>query len=309
MLNEARLRAAAKTFRALFFQAVEQDTSLWRELLALLSMEVTSTGDSENYNWLGAPPKMTEWIGDRVLQRLRAAGTEIKNKKWANGIEVQSETIDDDKLGLVRPRIVSMSEAYWLNRWEQVLYQLNYGASVVKSYNYDTDSQYFFDTQHSEGDSGEQANVTTNLLDADSYAAARAAMQNLKNDRGVKMGISPTHLLVCPTLEGMGRELLMCERNPAGATNKWYKTAELVVVPGLDAGDFTADKAWMLLDARKAIKPVIDQVRKQVVFSALEKPDDQNVFMRSTYNYGADYRGNAGPALWQLVYASLGSGT
>lgn len=308
MLNEARLRAAAKTFRALFFQSIEQDTSLWRELLALVSMEVTSTGDSENYNWLGAPPKMTEWVGDRLLQKLAAYGTEIKNKKWANGLEVLSETIDDDKLGLVRPRIVSMAEAYWLNRWELALACITAG-KTTKGYDYDACGSYFLGTTHQEGDSGVQANLTTDLLDADSYASARAVMMNLKNDRGVKMGVIPTHLLVCPTLEGMGRQILMAEKNSAGASNIWYRTAELVVVPGLDAGGMTANKAWALLDARKSLKPIIDQVRKQVVFSALEKPDDQNVFMRSTYNYGADYRGNAGPGLWQVLYVSDGSGT
>ena len=84
----------------------------------------------------------------------------------------------------------------------------------------------------------------------------------------------------------------------AAADRKFQAAANVRKEHETSVAEFEAQKAGF-----------IDQVRKQVVFSALEKPDDQNVFMRSTYNYGADYRGNAGPALWQLLYASDGSGT
>ena len=44
-------------------------------------------------------------------------------------------------------------------------------------------------------------------------------------------------------------------------------------------------------------------------FAALEKPDDYAAFHFNVFEYGADYRGNAGGGLWQLLYVSDGSGS
>ncbi|KQC03146.1 MAG: hypothetical protein APR55_07110 [Methanolinea sp. SDB] len=70
-------------------------------------------------------------------------------------------------------------------------------------------------------------------LDATYYAAARAAMMSFTNDEGVPLGIVPTHLVVPPTLEANGRAVVEAQSNAAGASNVWYGTAKLVVVPWL----------------------------------------------------------------------------
>ena len=71
-------------------------------------------------------------------------------------------------------------------------------------------------------------------LNATNYAAARAAMMAFKKDDGVTpLGIVPTHLVYPPSLESAARILLVNERNDAGASNPWYKTAEPVLVPWL----------------------------------------------------------------------------
>ena len=70
-------------------------------------------------------------------------------------------------------------------------------------------------------------------LSATTYATARETMLGLKGDYGRPLGIMPTHLIVPPSLEGEGREILDAERNSQGATNIWRGTAELVVVPWL----------------------------------------------------------------------------
>lgn len=70
-------------------------------------------------------------------------------------------------------------------------------------------------------------------LDATSYAAARAAMMSMKGDYGRPLGIVPNLLVVPPSLEGAAKDILVVERNAAGATNKWQNTAELLTVPWL----------------------------------------------------------------------------
>ena len=70
-------------------------------------------------------------------------------------------------------------------------------------------------------------------LDATDYAAARAAMMSFTNDNSVPLGIMPTHLVVGPTLESSGRAVIEAQFNSSGASNVWYNTAKLVVVPWL----------------------------------------------------------------------------
>ena len=70
-------------------------------------------------------------------------------------------------------------------------------------------------------------------LDATNYASARAAMMSFTNDNSVPLGIMPTHLVVGPTLESSGRAVIEAQFNSSGASNVWYNTAKLVVVPWL----------------------------------------------------------------------------
>lgn len=70
-------------------------------------------------------------------------------------------------------------------------------------------------------------------LNAANYAAARAAMIGLKGDYGRPLGIMPNLLVVPPSLEQQGRDLLVAQRTSAGADNVWQGSAELLVVPWL----------------------------------------------------------------------------
>lgn len=72
-------------------------------------------------------------------------------------------------------------------------------------------------------------------LTAANYAAARAAIMSFTGDHGRPLGLVPDLLVVPPTLEGDAREILMNERDAAGATNKWRNTAELLSSPWLKA--------------------------------------------------------------------------
>jgi len=64
---------------------------------------------------------------------------------------------------------------------------------------------------------------------------------------------------------------------------------------------------WYLLDLSRPIKPIILQIRKRPQFVAMDRPEDENAFMRKKFRYGVDDRKNVGYALWQLAYASKGA--
>lgn len=65
-----------------------------------------------------------------------------------------------------------------------------------------------------------------------------------------------------------------------------------------------AGAPWFLVDATRAVKPLIFQKRQDYQFVAMDKPDDEAVFSRKIFRYGVDARVNVGFGLWQLAYAS-----
>lgn len=65
------------------------------------------------------------------------------------------------------------------------------------------------------------------------YKLARESLLGMKGDYGRPLGINPRLLVVPPTLEEAGLELLNAERDAAGATNVYKGTAELLVSPWL----------------------------------------------------------------------------
>jgi phage major head subunit gpT-like protein len=70
-------------------------------------------------------------------------------------------------------------------------------------------------------------------LNAANYAIARAAIQNMRGDGGRPLGLVPNLLVVPPSLESAGRQILNSEYGTGGITNEWRGTAELLVVPWL----------------------------------------------------------------------------
>lgn len=66
-------------------------------------------------------------------------------------------------------------------------------------------------------------------LDAAAYAAARAAMMAFKSDSGRPLNVTPTHLVVPPSLESAARQIVVADRDAGGAANVWHGSAELIV--------------------------------------------------------------------------------
>lgn len=82
-------------------------------------------------------------------------------------------------------------------------------------------------------------------LDAEHYQAARITMQQLRGDQGGMLGVTPTLLVVGPSLEAAARRLLKATQIGSTSTvgdttvgyaetNVWYQSADLLVSPFLD---------------------------------------------------------------------------
>lgn len=78
------------------------------------------------------------------------------------------------------------------------------------------------------------AQASKSALDGDNYSELRTRMRQMRGDYGRKLKVRPSLLIVPPSLEKKGLELINAERNAAGATNVWRDTAKLMVAEWLD---------------------------------------------------------------------------
>jgi len=261
-----------------------------------IAMEVPSTTGENQYEWLGEVPGMKEWVDERTLEDLKAWDYTIKNKDWESTIAVDRNTIEDDQLGIIRPRVMSLAVAAKTHPDELVFSLLAQGFSQTCF-----DGQYFFDTDHPLADGSTQSNKITLPLDATGLKTALATLRRLKGWTGRSLNLKATHLVVPPELEWTARELLQAERDASGATNILRGT-----IPNIIVSPYLTDtNNWFVLDASKPVKPLILQMRKRPEFVSLDDPkQSETVFMRKKYLYGVDARYNVGYGLYQLAVGS-----
>jgi len=119
-----------------------------------------------------------------------------------------------------------------------------------------------------------------------------------------------------PMIQGLGaaakqhRDILVFGLLAAGFTTACYDGQYFFdtdhPVAGASVSNFGggAGTAWYLLDLSRPVKPLIFQVRREPQFVAMDRPDDEHVFMRRKFRYGVDDRKNVGFGFWQMTYAS-----
>jgi phage major head subunit gpT-like protein len=262
-----------------------------------IATTVDSTLPSETYGWLGQPPAVRQWTDERIPKGLSEFSYTIKNLKWEASVRVDAEVLEDEQYGQVKMRVSQLPGAIARHQNKLVFNALANGFSTLCY-----DGSNFFDTTHSENNSGTQVNKFTSLaLNATNYATVRAAMALFKDDQGELIGQMGDTLVVPPALEGVARTILnadmIADTNGGGTTNVWKGSAELFVNPFL-----TDTNDWFLINTKAYIKPIVFQNRIPVQFKALDgSSDSDNAFMRDAYLYGVRARYNVGYGDWRTA--------
>ena len=292
IVNQQALRGIYTGFKTIFAKAFDDTKPLYDRVATV----VPSVAGEESYKWLGTIPMMREWIGDRQIKSLTASDYTIKNKDFEVTVGVPRNDIEDDRIGLYTPAIQSLGQSAALHP-DELVFVLLPGGFTNKCY----DGQPFFSDAHKVGKKT-VSNKGTAKLSPESYAAARAVIMSMTDEHGRPLKIVPDLLVTGPALETEARKILLADQID-GTTNVLKGTAEPLSVPDL-AGN---DSMWFLLCTKKPIKPLIYQERQKAKFVSMTAENDENVFMRKEFLYGADSRGNSGYAFWQMAYGSDGS--
>ena len=252
-----------------------------------------STTDKETYAWLGAVPAMSEWKDRRAIGGMYENDYTLKNKNYESTIEVDRNTIEDDKYQLIAPRVKSLAMRCVRFFNQMVFTQLNGSHATYKAY----DGNYFTLATHPAiGDSG----TFVNYLSGDYASAvdkiligldlAVATMRKFKDDRGVPMNLVPDCIVAPPELEFLIQTALFPPvANEVRPELAFFPRSRIWTSPWLtDAKDF------YVCCTRAEVMPIILQMRKEPEVVALDDPKSEHVFMQRTFLYGVDTRFTTG---------------
>ncbi len=293
IINSQALRALDVSFSTLY----NKGFSSKQPKHPLIATEVPSSTSEENYGWIGQLPKMKEWLDERTIANLNAYTYTIKNKTFESTIGIDREVLEDDRYGVYAPSFEMMgTEA--ATAPDETVFELLQKGFKEKCY----DGQPFFSDQHKSGEKT-FSNKTDAKLSQESFIAARTAIMSYTGDQDKPLKLVPNVLVVPPALEMEARRILEAEMVD-GSSNITKGLAKVEVVSEL-AND---PDAWYLMVTNEPLKPMILQMRKKPKFTALNKDDDLNVFLKKKYLYGVDGRWNAGFGFWQMAYGSTGKG-
>jgi len=272
-----------------------------------IMMEVQSTTQTENFAWLGSVPRMRVFDGERKPVQLGAYKYAIDNEEYEASMAIDLKDVDDDQTGkyaILAGQIGQASASFP----EELLYsQILPGGFSGLAY----DGQFFFDTDHSVGASGNQSNLLTDKLGPTSFDAAVSMFYNFKDDQGRPLNTSLRLKLIVPVaLRATARNLIQKERLADGSDNPNYQAAEVQVNPWL-----TDPNAWYLINTEGTVKPFVKLNRKYEPLSVLgHLPNAASVinqaeseFMRRKVYTGTYWRGAVGYGLFQKAVASTGA--
>lgn len=299
LVNKSTLDSVFTGLKTIFNNALKAQPGNW----AKTAMEVPSTGEGEDYAWLSRFPKMRKWIGDKFVKALEVGKYYAKNEDWETTIGVKRNHIEDDKLGIYNVQAQGAGEsAGELN--DIIVDDLKNNAFVKTG----IDGQYFYDSDHEVGGASVSNKLTIALSAATkaaavaSYGAARTMMMNFKDDEGMPLRLVPDILEVPPALDTIAKTMVESKELDDGTTNPFYNTAKVEVNPAL-----TSDTAWFLHVTSKAVKPFIVQMRKRPVFVKQTGEDNDDVFNKAEYKFGAEARATGVYGFWQLSVGSDGT--
>jgi phage major head subunit gpT-like protein len=289
--------------RALFRQTVIQATAEYAKLCEVLE----SDSDSESAHWLGAIGPYEDWTDELPIRDLARYKFTIQNKRMGKAIQVERTALRVDRLGLLKPKIVELAIRGAQVPDKLVLQKLLLSGFTSKCY----DGQFFFDSDHEEEASGVQSNIPgagEAVFSKANLELAIKKMELIKDGTGEPLGVSPTHLVVGPELKIAARELLNSttiviagdsDRTvPAG--NGLSGALELVTTP------YITGPQWFLLDLAHAAKPFVFQRVDPPELATVTDINDAHVALKDSLIFRGRTVCNAGYALWQYAFGSLG---
>lgn len=270
-----------------------------------LATVIPSDGADEEYGMLGSVPSVREWLGEREFHTPRAAKFTIENKLWESSLVVKKTDIRDDRMKMYVPMFEQLAVRAARHPDKLLLGTLAVNGVGATS-GLALDGQYFFDTDHSWGDSGTQDNdLTQNITTPSaptidefrtSAALALQALLSFKDDKGEFLhddvvlndngGMQLLALVPLNMFEVATKAFTSGILINNGETHMPIVTAEVVATPHFGA----AGVYWDLYRTDTPFKPYIFQQREPLTRQMKDLDDlewkDVKFMTQARYNLG-----------------------
>jgi len=295
-----------------FYKALA--VALGAEWINAVSNYFTSDQAYEEYAWLGQTPAMREWIGGRNAKKMREEAFTIRNKHYEATIDILIRHLRRDHSGQALVRIKEMAKRA-NTHWASLLSTLIINGASTECY----DGQYFFDTDHEEGDSGSQSNDITVDISAlpvatagtttlpavaemqFSIAKAIEAIVGFVDDQGEPMNEDATSFLVMVPVslmnvafQAVATPVQVAETQSALQALKQKFKVDVMANPRLSS--WTANFAVFRTDSY--LKSFIRQEEKPVE-TKTKWFDSEYAFDNDAVQIGIDSWRNVGYGFWQ----------
>lgn len=299
-VTPAQVAGSLTSFRAGFNQEFLAAMNLqpWREI----TTEYQSTGESETYLGLGTVPKMVDVTHD-VLQTkaLLAFDYNIPNLVWKAGLEVPRSYYEDEKLGLLRPKIAELGQEAARHPGELIFGLVASNPSAFDGVALIADTRTIGGSANIDNLRGYTvAAGATGMPTVAEFqtglATARGVMRAFQDDNGRPLNRPGNVIMIPPEMEQVVFQALNAVQTPLNQP----------VVPSTEDGSFTASgyfvivnpylteaNDWYLIYARGGTSPFIYQTRIAPDFEPLGPGsfpavvNDKFIFsVRARYNVG-----------------------
>lgn len=244
-------------------------------------------------------PDLREWTDERLFHNPALHSQLVEHPHYELSMKVNADDVDDDELGSSFLEADGLAERA-AEHPDRLLGEVMLNAHNLIGF----DGQNFWDTDHpidAKAGTGSQSNyfASGRPLSTENWEWMRAHMGTWKaGPSGILIKSRPTHLVVPPQLEGLGRRILEAEYNAvagAGMENNVNKgTAKLLVFDELAL----EPTAWIALDLRGVLKPFIFAKRKATQFVMKNRPNDEGMFEHNEIRFGVDGRWGVGIGPW-----------
>jgi len=284
---------ALTTFRTIFNAAFDAATNLqpWRSI----AMEVQSTSDTETHHWLGTVPAMVDVTRDVLqVESLYAFDYSLANNTYKAAFEVPRAFFEDEKLGLVTPKIQQLAMEAARHPGQLIFQQVITNPLAFDAVAFIADTRVI----------GRSANVDNSIVGTGTtvaqfqadLAAATSQMLLFQDDQGRPMSSIGNVIMVPPALRQTAYQAL--NTNQAAALNQMVAPPQgvissnegftIVVNPYLtDVND------WYLLSVEGGFAPFIYQTRISPTLEQLAE-GSTNAVVNDKFIYTVRARYNVG---------------
>lgn len=308
LVNSANLDVAntalVTSVNAIFEKIAPGSFSQWCDV-------IPASGTSIEVPVVDGLPQVREWIGPKQYIDLRAYTLNVDRRKWEATFSLPRTLVDGDKSGVLTQRISAFAGRA-ATAYDFVMYD-----ALIDNTLLTYDGQALLANSHPNVNGTTADNLTTSALTFAELRTGIETLEDLTDEGGEPLLMSPSLLVVGPELKRLGHELTGSFR-PVAMKNDGVLdgTSSIVAATGFDNFDGgqlgllvsprIRNSEWLVMDVSKpGLRPfILGEFRKPEIV-ALTDMRDLPRFESDEYRWSLEFDASPVPAAWQCAYGSV----